>query len=388
MTNYLDSLPGPLVGPGEGPDGERWQWRGLMIDSARTRYGEDTLHLVIELLARYGFNRLHWHLTDDSGWRFPVENYPRLTETGAQLPRNSFAHYGNACGDTVQRAERESEGRWRDGYYTRDEITRIVEHANSRGITVVPEIDIPGHTVAVLTAYPELGRAPSGGQQLKSLLWPHSESIRFIRAALDAALDLFPSEQIHLGGDECEFNQWESDPQLRSLMGEQGWQRGQDIQRWFMEIAVDHVTSRGRKALVWDEVCALDLDREYTAFAWEGAKGLRRVGEDTCPYVFADARTLYLNRVDPEHMDEQKGMTPPISLDDILGAPWPEAYDERCVGLQAALWSEFILDEGDLLSLMLPRLLAVAERLAPRGDDARTRIAEEYRVLRGVLANR
>lgn len=397
----VGELPGVMVGPTPGRT-TRFGWRGLLIDSARTCYPVPVLLRVIELAARYGFNRLHWHLSDDQGWRFEVPQYPRLTEIGAVLPRGRFDDYDSLLDGTRGRALAEAPAKWTNGFYSDAEIRTVVEHASAHGIEIIPEVDLPGHMAAAIKAYPELGRPeglplPGGSMRdhmwwpaRNDLLWPTPEAQDFVRAVMKRVTELFPGRHVHIGGDECAYRQWSSDPDILSLLEGRGVGSVEELQVWFMDTAAAALRTEGRSIAAWDEACEIWDDDSVLVVAWDEERGMERVTRSRHQYVFADARTLYLNRVDPDGLPTQKGMTPGIAVRDILTAPWEETLDERCIGIQACVWSEFVLDGADLLSMLLPRLLAVAERIwEPEINiaDATGRIHREYELLveAGVL---
>lgn len=396
----LPDLPAPLAGPVPGRESPH-SWRGIMIDSARTRFPVAAILQVIELAARYGFNRLHWHLTDDQGWRFDVPGYPRLIEVAAALPRGRFDEYASLLGDTRERALAEAERKWTSGHYTDEEIRQVVAHAAQHGITVVPEVDLPGHMAAAIAAYPELGRPagiplPEGSMRehmwwpaRDDLLWPTDAAADFVTAALRHISELFPGPHVHIGGDECAYRQWESDPEIGQWLARRGVEQARDLQGWFIDVASRALSDAGRRVIMWDEACEISDADDALIIAWAEQPGMERVMRATQDFVFADARTLYLNRIDPAAAQPQKGMTPGISVHDILSASWDEARDPRCIGIQACVWSEFVLDADDLLSMLLPRLIAVAERIwNPTVDiaDASARISREHELLRAAGA--
>jgi hexosaminidase len=330
---------------------------------------------VIALASRYGFNRLHWHLTDDQGWRFEVPEYPRLTAVGGYLQRGRFDDYDSLLGDTRERAITEAAERWTSGYYSDDEIHDIVEYATVQGIVIVPEVDLPGHMAAAIEAYPELGRPvglplPTGSMRdhmwwpaRNDLLWPTDAAREFVTAVMTRIAELFPGQYVHIGGDECAYRQWSSDPTMTDQLAELGLGRVEDLQVWFMDVAARALQAGGKSVAVWDEACEIWDRDDVLVVAWDEERGMDRVARATQQFVFADARTLYLNRIDPNSQNDQKGMLPGISVEDILTAPWELATDDRCVGIQACVWSEFVLDGSDLMSMLMPRLLAVAERM-------------------------
>lgn len=395
------SLPAPLVGPvaGRAP---RFAWRGVLLDSARSFLPVPVIKQVITVAARYGFNRLHWHLTDDQGWRIEIPGYPRLTEVGAHVPRGRFDDYGQLYADTRERAVAEAAERWRDGYYTDAQIAEVVAHAATHGVEIVPEVDLPGHMMAAILAYPELGRPdglPLPTESMRphmwwparnDLLWPGEPARAFVEAVLRRVTELFPGPYVHIGGDECAYLQWSSDPEMARHLRDRGLDRVEQLQAWFMGDAMRVLAERGRTVVAWDEASEITDADDVLLIAWDEERGMERIARAAQRYVFADARTLYLNQIDPEGTAAQKGMEPGISLGDILTAAWPETDDPRCVGIQACAWAEFILDGEDLMQMLFPRLLAVAERIWNADVDAaeaQQRVLAEYDVLlaAGVL---
>ena len=367
------ALPAPLVGPGENRCSP-YQWRGLMMDSARTCHDLESIKKVLHLAHRYGFNRFHWHLTDDQGWRFEVPGYPRLTTHAATLPRAEFRNYNSLWEDTLERSIKDAPGRWKNGYYTDAQIGEVVALADELGIEIIPEVDFPGHMAAAILAYPEIGRPdhlplPQGSMRehmywpaANDLLWPNDAALDLVRAALERVMELFPGRYLHIGGDECAYQQWESDPEMVELMRQRGWDHPSQLQAWFMNFGIEIVRSRGRIPVVWNDIRS-QLDADVLVTAWGQDSGLGDLDEYEQKYVFTDARTLYLNRVDPEGDPLQKGMAKSISVDDILRAQWNAPDDPRCIGVETCLWSEFVLDHQDVMQMLMPRLLAVAARM-------------------------
>lgn len=378
FSTALEQLPPPLVGPIPGRTAAK-TWRGILLDSARTRFNTSTICKLLHLMHRYGYNRLHWHLTDDAGWRFTVPEYPRLTEIGAHLPRNSFAHYHSLTADSVARGIAEQDEKWQNGYYTDEEIAEIVETADELGIIIMPELDLPGHMKAAIDSYPELGRPknlplPKWGRPnlqppearlpaANDLLWPTEESLKFLRTVLHRVADLFPhSPVIHIGGDECALHQWETDPEMPKHLIKLKLTDEAQLQQWFMNRAAEYLKEKNRTIGVWDDVCETNPNIEGLLFGWDHETGMERVRSAKAPYVYADCRILYFNRIDPTQ-PKQIGMLPAISIEEVLTNPWAEYYSTRCEGVQVSAWAEFILDESALLSHLFPRVLAVAERV-------------------------
>lgn len=215
------------------------------------------------------------------------------------------------------------------------------------------------------------------------LLWPGDAATDFLTAVLRRVAALFPGRYVHIGGDECAHRQWASDPGMAAHLRARGLDRVEDLQAWFMTQAADVLAAHGKQIAVWDEA-AEHAGSDALVVAWDEERGMERARRARQRFVFADARSLYLNRVDPEGPADQRGMLPGITVGDILTSPWEETEDPRCIGVQACAWSEFLLDGEDLLRMLFPRLLAVAERMWNAEVDvpaARAAIADEHSVL-------
>ncbi|MDO5721986.1 MAG: family 20 glycosylhydrolase [Actinomycetaceae bacterium] len=374
----FSNLPAPLVGPGGGRKSP-YPWRGLMLDSARTCHRVESVKKVLQLAARYGFNRFHWHLTDDQGWRFEVPGYEKLTTQAAYLERAEFRNYDSLWDDTLERAIAQAPGRWTNGYYTDEEIKEVVALAAELGIEIIPEVDFPGHMAAAIECYPQIGRPadlplPTGSMRehmhwpaANDLLWPNEDAFALVKAALVRVMELFPGRYVHIGGDECAYQQWESDPKMVELMRERGWDHPNQIQKWFMEIGIEIIRGEGKIPVVWDDICP-QLDADVLVTAWGQDAGLTDLDSYRQDYIFTDAQTLYLNRVDPDGDPNQKGMVPGVSVDGILRATWNQPDDPHCAGVETCLWSEFVLDHDDVMQMLMPRLLAVAARMWRSGN--------------------
>lgn len=401
MNNPLSALTTPpLVGP-IGDRKPQYEWRGIMIDSSRTFFEASTIIKVLHLAKRYGYNRIQWHLTDDAGWRFAVPEYPKLTEVGALLERPEFRDYISLFEDTCEKTIEKAKTCWHNGYYTDEDIASVVKVADELGIQIVPEVDFPGHMTAAIKSYPEFGRPegvplPEGSMRedmwwpaRNDLLWPTDEVVKFLQTTLARICKLFPnSPLIHIGGDECVYQQWSSDPGIISWLKEHNMESVLELHTWFINLAREELKAYNRTIAGWDEVCQVCDDPNMLLFSWDSQRGQDRIDTVENKFVFADARSLYLNRVDSNPPKPQTGMVPAISSRDILSDPWTASHDPRCVGVQACFWSEFILNEEDLMSMMFPRLLAVAEKMWNSDvdvDEAMNRIDQEYAELSKVL---
>lgn len=395
----LEAVPGVSLIPGPDAAAEPFSaWRGLMVDSARTFWPVPVMRELLDLLARYRFNRLHWHLTDDAGWRFEVPGYPRLVEIAAFLDREPFHWYTNT--DPVRRLEAISSAPADSsfGWYTDVDIAALRDHAAGHGIEVMPEVDLPGHMGAVIRAYPDLGdpalaRLPEAEWTHRNdLLWPSVRSERFVRAVIDQVCRLFPHPVVHIGGDECDYSVWEADAALMTSMGEKGLGSGSQIQGWFTDIARDQLRHHGRRAAAWDELVETPVQGDELIFAWRDGRGVSAAQGSGHPWVYADASRLYLNRLAGPADTEPAGMLPGFGVRSILEEVHLPS-GPLLQGIQAAVWTEFITDREALHYQLFPRLLAVAE-VAWSGPGAtaweefapRMRAEMEWLACRGVRA--
>lgn len=352
-----------------------FEWRGFMLDSARTCWSVPEIHELIDLLARYRFNRLHWHLTDDAGWRFAVPGYDELTTVAARLPRQQFLNYDNV--DPAKRAEmlQRAAGIDTSGYYTDDDIAEILEHAHSVGITVVPEVDLPGHMAAAIRAYPHLGNptlptqdtstswdpARTGTSSIPNdLLWPTDEARDFIAAVVDRVVELFHPDLVHIGADECIHSQWATDPEMASTLERLGLTDYSEVQGWFTAFARERLTGHGCRTAVWDEATETKLEGSELVFGWREEKGVPAAIASGHDWIYSDADELYLNRLQGAVESEPAGMFGVITTKTIWDIDFPE--NPRLLGVQAAVWAEYIADRETLHYHLFPRLLAVAER--------------------------
>ncbi|MFJ2371077.1 beta-N-acetylhexosaminidase [Microbacterium sp. NPDC087665] len=351
-------------------DTPKFPWRGAMLDVVRHFAPTRDVLRFIDLLAMHRLNTLHLHLTDDQGWRVEIARYPRLTEVGGWRPETQL---GAAHGS-------DADGRPHGGFYTQADIREIVAYATARGITVVPEIELPGHAQAAVAAYPELGvggSAPATPWTLwgvNPVIFNVEEStIRFLCDVLDEVIDLFPSEYICIGGDECPKIQWVEDERTQERMRELGVHDEEGLQSWFVSRIGQHLASRGRKLLGWDEILEGGLADGATVLSWRGRVGAlaaARAGNDV---VACPEDTVYLD------YRESDLATEPIPTGTVTTVETAYSFDpvpaeldadeaRHVLGGQANLWTEHIDSMRGLDYRAFPRLAAVAEALWTVGD--------------------
>ncbi|MGP3989181.1 beta-N-acetylhexosaminidase [Streptomyces sp. 3N207] len=358
-------------------DEPRFAWRGFMLDVARHFMPKDGVLRVIDQLAAHKLNVLHFHLTDDQGWRLEITRHPRLTEVGAWRAGTQVGHRASTLWDA----------RPHGGYYTHDDIREIVAYAAERHITVVPEIDIPGHSSAAIASYPELGctdvadtadlEVPGHWGMNLHLLSPSDATLRFYEEVLEEVLDLFPSPFICVGGDECKKDQWRESATAQARISAEGLADEDALQGWFMRHFDRWLAVRGRRLMGWDEILeggVLEddfpgggLTEGAAVLSWRGYDGgitAARAGHDV---VICPEHELYLDRRQDESADEPMPLGYVQTLRDVYHfeplppelAGTPEARHVR--GVQANLWSECTESQQRVDYQVFPRLAAVAE---------------------------
>ncbi|GAA0484874.1 beta-N-acetylhexosaminidase [Paractinoplanes deccanensis] len=350
------------VAAAEVHDKPRFGWRGAMLDVARHFMPKHDVLRFIDLMAMHRLNTLHWHLTDDQGWRLEIKRYPRLTEVGAWRRESQVGAARDAPGD----------GRPHGGFYTQDDVREIVAYAAERFVTVVPEIESPGHVQAALAAYPELGvtRQPlevwTRWGINNNVLNTEESTVDFFRGVLDEVLELFPARHIGVGGDECPRDQWRDDPRTQQRMAELGIATEEGLQAWFIGRLDEHLSAAGRRLFGWDEILeGHDLSAGTTIASWRGLTGAARRGYDVvaCPDDLA-----YLDYRQSELPDEPIPVSIPLTLRDVYALdPVPAGLTEdearHVLGGQANIWTEHADSPRTVDYLVFPRLCAIAEAL-------------------------
>lgn len=349
-------------------DAPRFGWRGVMLDSARHYQTPEFIKEFIDWMSLHKLNRFHWHLTDDQSWRMEIKAYPRLTEIGGWRVQ---------AGDGPRADIDPATGRPRlyGGIYTQDTIREIVAYAAERNITVVPEIDLPGHASAAVHAYPQLGVTDVPGSAVPAvpgdwgiyvtLFNTSDETFRFLEAVLDETMDLFPSRYIHLGGDEAVKDEWKASPSVQARMRELGITDENAMQIWFMTRLSNYLKAHGREMIGWDEILEGGQVPDATVMSWRGVDGAvqaARLGHDT---ILAPAPTMYLdNRQSPN--DGSPGRGTVVTMQGIYDFnPVPDGMTEEqsrhVIGVQANLWTEHTRTDQRVEYQVYPRIAALSE---------------------------
>ncbi|MEN8158287.1 MAG: beta-N-acetylhexosaminidase [Bacteroidota bacterium] len=348
-------------------DAPRFPWRGMHLDVSRHFFPVEFIKKYIDLLAMHKLNVFHWHIVDDQGWRMEVEKYPLLTEKGAWRD-GSMEGWDYFVGPPVEG------GPVYGGYYTQVEIKEIVQYAADRFITVVPEIELPGHSRAVLDAYPELsctGKPFDKEGAVHHYLPPYcagkEETFRFLEDVLTETMELFPSEYIHIGGDEVPKERWEVCPDCQQRILEEGLENTQELQSYFITRIEKFVNARGRKIIGWDEILEGGLAPNAAVMSWRGIEGGVEAARAQHPVVMSPVTHCYFNYCqteDPAASEVPCGEY--TSLEKIyLYEPVPDTLNSEesgfIMGAQGNVWTEGIETPEQVEYMALPRMSALSE---------------------------
>ena len=340
-------------------DCPRFSYRGLHFDVSRHFRSLDFLKKQIDAMALYKMNRMHIHLTDAAGWRMEIEAYPKLTSFAAWRPQQKWKDWW--YGDRLY-VEEGTEGAY-GGYYTKDQMRELVEYARQRHIEVIPEIEMPGHSEEVLAAYPELsckGTAYSQGEFCVG----NEETFRFLETVLEEVMEVFPSEMIHIGGDEANKAHWKECPKCQQRMQAEGLADVDELQSYLIKRIARFVESKGRRIVGWDEILDGGLAQGATVMSWRGEEGgieAMRMGHDV---IMTPGRYCYLDHTQDAPFKEPESIGGYLPLDSVyVYDPASKTMDlpGRLLGIQGNLWSEYVVTDSHAEYMYWPRALAIAE---------------------------
>ncbi|MET8807191.1 beta-N-acetylhexosaminidase [Streptomyces sp. NPDC004546] len=347
-------------------DAPRFRWRGLLLDVARHFMPKEGVLRYLDLMAAHKLNVFHFHLTDDQGWRIEIKRYPKLTETASWRARSKFGH----------RASPLWEEKPHGGYYTQDDIREIVAYAAERHITVVPEIDVPGHSQAAIAAYPELGNTDVVDTTAltvwdnwgisANVLAPTDTTLRFYEGVFEEVLELFPGQFIHVGGDECRKEQWTESVTAKNRIADLSLADEDELQSWFIGHFDAWLAARGRRLIGWDEILEGGLAKGAAVSSWRGYGGgiaAARAGHDV---VMCPEQYVYLDHRQAPGEDEPVPIGFVRTLEDVYRfEPVPDGLTEaearHVLGTQANVWTEVLEDAARVDYQAFPRLAAFAE---------------------------
>ncbi|HEY5802704.1 MAG TPA: family 20 glycosylhydrolase [Lysobacter sp.] len=344
-------------------DAPRFAWRGMMLDVARHFRSTDEVKALLDQMALHKLNTFHWHLTDDQGWRIEIKQYPKLTEVGG-------------CRIPAGAAGRDADGKPKPycGFYTQDEIRDVVKYAAERYITIVPEIDLPGHAQAAIAAYPQLGvtgKAPPVSPDWGVHTWlfnVEDGTFTFLENVLDEVMPLFPGTYIHLGGDEAAKDQWQQSAAVQAKLRSLGLKDEMQLQSWFMGRLGRYIEQHDRRLLGWDEILEGGPPADATVMSWRGTDGAieaARAGHDV---VLAPSPDLYLDHIQSDAPDETGGRLDVFTLKDyysynMIPAQLNPDQAKHVLGAQANLWTEHQRTNERMQRASFPRVAALAENV-------------------------
>jgi hexosaminidase len=350
-------------------DRPRFSWRGAHLDVGRHFMPKEFVKKYIDLLALHKLNSFHWHLTEDQGWRLQIRKYPRLTEVGAWRTQTVVGRQGSATDSTTWKFDGQRHG----GFYTQEDVREIVAYARDRFVNVLPEIEMPGHALAAIAAYPQLGVT---GQPVDvgmrwgvyaNILNAEDSTVAFMQDVLAEVLELFPSRFIHIGGDEADKALWKTSPRIQERIRELGLKDEHELQSWFIQRMDAFLTGKGKRLVGWDEILEGGLAPNATVMSWRGTAGgieAARAGHDV---VMAPTSHTYL-----DYYQSQNTTGEPLAIGGYLPletvyafepipADLEAAHRGRILGAQVQVWTEYMKGPKQVEYMAFPRLTALAE---------------------------
>jgi hexosaminidase len=345
-------------------DAPKYAWRGMHLDVCRHYFPITFIKKYIDYLAHYKMNTFHWHLTEDQGWRIEIKKYPKLTEVGAWRNGSMIGRYDDQKIDDIKYG----------GFYTQEEIKEVVAYASKRHITIVPEIEMPGHSLAALAAYPEL--SCTGGPFEVGKKWgvfddvycPKEETFTFLENVLSEVLALFPSEYIHIGGDECPKTRWKSCAHCQKIIKEKGLKDEHELQSYFIQRIEKFVNNKGRKIIGWDEILEGGLAPNAAVMSWRGTEGGIAAAKQKHYVVMTPGSHCYFDHYQGKPENEPLAIGGFTSLEKVYNFnPMPKELileeQKYILGAQANVWTEYILTPEQVEYMIMPRMSALAEVL-------------------------
>ncbi|WP_417130197.1 beta-N-acetylhexosaminidase [Phocaeicola sp.] len=343
-------------------DYPRFGYRGFMVDVGRHFFSVDYLKEIIDILALYNINYFHWHLTEDQGWRIEIKKYPKLTEIGSKRK-----------GTIKERGSKELDGIPVSGYYTQEEAKEIVRYAAERYITVIPEIDMPGHMLAALASYPELGCtggpyevAANFGVFRNVLCGGNDQTLQFAKDVINEIMDIFPSPYIHIGGDECPKYHWKTCAKCQKKIRELGLKDSKEhtkenqLQAWFMGEVEKEIRKRGREMMAWNEILHGNPAKSTIVMAWTQPEACLKSIEGGYRTIACPIQHLYFSNAKFNQLRGLSSIDRVYSFEPVPEEATPE-QKKNVMGAQGCIWTEWTKDSVKMEWQMLPRIAALAE---------------------------
>lgn len=353
-AQYGDRIPAQKI-----TDYPRFAWRGLHLDVSRNFFDKEFVKKQLRMMASLKLNRLHWHLTDGAGWRLAVDAYPRLTEEAAWRVGKTWQEWRRGGSRYARRGDPEASG----GYYTKEQVRDVLALADSLHITVVPEIEMPGHSEEVLAVYPELSCSGRPGVNGEFCLG-NEQTYVFLERVFSEVLELFPSEFIHIGGDEASSRAWMACPKCLALMEREGLKTPAELQAYAVHCIGRFLEARGRRLVGWDEILDGGIPADAVVMSWRGEEGGRRAAAAGHDVVMTPGSHCYFDGYQDNPMTQPQAFSGYLPLSKVYSYdPAPEQMParDRVLGVQANLWTEYIPTPEQAEYMLYPRAFALAE---------------------------
>ena len=370
-------------------DSPRFKYRGMHLDVGRHMYPVDFIKKYIDGLAMLKFNNFHWHLTEDQGWRIEIEKYPELNNIGSYRDSTLIGHYT----DKPWQFDKTRYG----GYYTKKEIKEVVRYAEGRGINVIPEIEMPGHSQAAVSSYPEfgctgeqVGVAPLWGV-FKEIYCSKNETFDFLEEIIDEVVELFPGKYIHIGGDEAPKTNWKACGNCQNVINREKLKDEHELQSYFITRMEKYINSKGKQIIGWDEILEGGLAPNATVMSWRGISGGIEAAKMNHEVIMTPNATCYLDHYQAKDTTNEPlaigGYTP---IEEIYNyEPIPDELDgslhKYIIGAQGNVWTEYMKTSDHVEYMVFPRIFALSEVVwaenRPSFDDFKSKVIGMYPVL-------
>ena len=358
-TNFRFNIPQVEI-----EDTPRFSYRGMHLDVARHFFSVDDVKRYIDLMVMHKYNTFHWHLTEDQGWRIEIKKYPKLTEVGGFRNETLVGHYNDQ--------PHQFDGKRYGGFYTQEQIKEVVKYASERFITVIPEIELPGHAQAAISAYPELGCTDNQLEVMtkwgvsNNVFCPTEETFTFLENVLLEVIELFPSEYIHIGGDECPKTHWKESAFCQNLMAKNGLKDEMELQSYFIGRIEKFLNSKGKQIIGWDEILEGGLAPNASVMSWRGVQGGIDAATQGHDVIMSPTSHCYFDYYQSQHKDEPLAIGGYLPIERVYSyQPIPDEVPADKVhhikGVQCNLWTEYIPTASKLDYMTYPRACALAE---------------------------
>jgi hexosaminidase len=352
-------------------DYPRFSYRGLHLDVGRHMFPAEFIKKYIDLLAHHKYNRFHWHLTEDQGWRIEIRKFPKLQEIAAYRNETVIGHASTA----TRGNKKDFDGKRYGGFYTQDEIRDIVKYAQERYVTIIPEIELPGHALAALSAYPELGC--TGGPYQAATTWGvfddvfcagKEETFKFLEGVFDEVLELFPSTYIHIGGDESPKTRWKVCPHCQKRLKDEKLHDEHELQSYFIQRMEKYLNSKGRQIIGWDEILEGGLAPNATVMSWRGEEGGIAAAKQNHDVIMTPGNWCYFDHYQDTSKSEPLAIGGFTPVKEVYSyEPIPPALSaaeaRHILGAQANVWTEYIPESDHVEYMVYPRASAMSEVL-------------------------